>query len=116
MQMRAGIEQPHPHALLHLILDARDRSFDHHAELNHEASHESSPGPHAGDHESAPPDLPAFGDTIVVSGGLAITAVLLTVLALSPSRARSDWPRPGGWMDHLTALEPPPPRFGLIFR
>ena len=112
MQMRAGTAHPHPHALLQLVLDARNGSFDHHA-LGDEppatthAHTETSNGT-----DRSHPDIPTFGDSMVAGGGLAMLIAILTTVVLAPPGAMRIWPRPLQWRGRLPALDPPPPRLG----
>ena len=109
MHMRAGADHPHPHALLHLVLDARDGSFDH-----HRRGEIATPPDHAhtavvDGKDPSIPDLPTYGDSIYAGGGLAVLLVLLTVLLLSPTMDRIRLPV-ASWRSRLPVLDPPPPR------
>jgi hypothetical protein len=107
--MRAGTQQPHPHALLHLLLDAGDGSFDHHT------LGEAAAPPH--DHSAAvteaggqKPDIPTLGTSVSALGGLAILAALVATLVIPPPLAERIWLYPACWRGRFPALEPPPPR------
>lgn len=114
MQMRAGIAEPHPHALLQLLLDARDGALDHHAVEHHEAGPEQSHAEHHSAHESFRSDLPTFDDSIVTAAGLVVLTVLLTALLLVPLGTQRIWSRPIGGRAYVPALEPPPPRSAYV--
>jgi hypothetical protein len=114
IQMRAGAASPHPHALLHLLLEARDGAFDHHlgkeataAATDHNVEHVEATG-------SPPPDIPAYATSITATGGLAVLAVVVTVLTLPAPRAGRTWPRHAWWRERRPALEPPPPRLSCL--
>ena len=114
IQMRAGAASPHPHALLHLLLDARDGAFDHHtvggttaAATDHNVEHVDATG-------FPLPDIPAYATFITAAGGLAVLAVVLAVLAIPAPRARRTWPLLARWRERLPVLEPPPPRIGCV--
>jgi hypothetical protein len=98
VQMRAGAEDAHPHAMLELLLDARDGVLDHHHDPHREADH----------HEGAP-DLPALGKASL-GASLAILAVLVPGMALPSARLNRSWPDSVAVNGHPPALEPPPPR------
>ena len=113
MQMRAGAGQPHPHALLHLMLDARDGSFDH-----HRAAAPSTPAAHghataADGTNHARPDLPTVGESIYAGVGLAVLLVLLTALLMSPTSDRI-WATIAKWHGRLPVVIAPPPRLARV--
>jgi hypothetical protein len=103
IQMRAGAQDPHPHALLHLLVDARDGAFDHH-------TLSEAPGA-AGAHH---PDIPTVGQSISAAGGLAALAAVVAALIIPPPVADPIWPRSVHWRDRLRTVEPPPPRTGCV--
>ncbi len=113
MQMRAGADDPHPHALLQLILDARDGAVDHHASEDHEERHDDH-APGSGSHEPVDdvyvPDIASFGGLTSAGGSMALLFAIVAFYSIpTPERARI-WPLlslPGGW---LPDLDPPPPR------
>lgn len=108
MQMRAGVDDPHPHALLQLILDARDGTIGHHTDDGHKETGDS----HAragGAHE---PDVPVYGESNAAGGSMAVLAAL-TVFFLVPACASVRfWPPLTRWSGRIPALDPPPPRIG----
>jgi hypothetical protein len=109
VQMRAGAEQTHPHALLQLLLDARDGRIEH-----HEGQDEGA-GSHDQRHTvpariTHHPDLPTIGDSIQTGGSLALLATLVTALLLSPTSSARVWAPAGHWHGRIPPLEPPPPR------
>lgn len=106
MQMRAGAADPHPHALLQLLLDARDGEIDHHADDGH-AVHDET---HASDSGSPVPDVPTFGESNHAGGGMAMLAALVAVFLIPATGAVSFWPSISRWTGRLPALDPPPPR------
>lgn len=114
MQMRAGAGQPHPHALLHLLLDASDGSFDHHT-LGEEPAgptHDHAAAITAsGEHQ---PDIPTLGTSVSALGGLAILAALVTSLVIPTPLAERIWLFPACWRGRFPALEPPPPRIASV--
>src|SRR3712207_8261944 len=114
MQMRAGTAHPHPHALLQLVLDARDGSFDHHAlgDGPPAATHSHSESTSAAD--PSHPDIPTFGDSISAGGGLAMLVAILTTLLIPPPGAARIWPLSTRSRGRLPALDPPPPRPGCL--
>jgi hypothetical protein len=112
VQMRAGAAGAHPHALLHLVLDARDGSFDHH-HAEHDAAYDGADhgdASHTADEHA--PDLPTAGESNRVGGGLAILAALVVLYAIPITRSSLRWPLPPRWQGIARALEPPPPRAG----
>ncbi len=106
IQMRAGTQHPHPHALLQLVLDASDGALDHHTlgEAAASAAHDHSA---ASDHQ---PDIPTLSPSVSALGGLAILAALITSLMIPPRLAERTWPQLARWRGRFPALEPPPPR------
>lgn len=110
IQMRAGTGYVHPHALLHLLLDASDGVIDHHllgatgADRAHPVEDEHAP--RAG---KASPDLPTFESIQMAAGGLAVTLVALVLLLLT-SRQERVWPRREEWSGRRVLPELPPPR------
>jgi hypothetical protein len=108
VQMRAGGADAHPHALLHLMLDARDGTFDHH-DADHQGPHQEHSATHEVESASAP-DAPSFADTNLAGGGIAILAAVVALFAVPRPDTPHDWARPTRWRDWLTALELPPPR------
>jgi len=114
MQMRAGTAYPHSHALLQLVLDAGDGTFDHHAPgdgltaTTHVHSEVSSGV------DRSHPDIPTFGDSIYAGGGFAMLIAILTSLILPPPGAVRIWPYLRNWRGRLPALDPPPPRLSCL--
>jgi hypothetical protein len=109
IQMRAGAQLPHPHALLQLLVDMRDGSFDHHT-LGEEAT---PPHNHAGAAETAgahQPDIPALGKSVSATGGLVVLAALVTALLIPPPPTARVWSHVTPWRCRCALLEPPPPR------
>jgi hypothetical protein len=109
VQMRAGSDRPHPHALFQLLLDARDGRIEHHegqdeGAVSRDLRHTVAP------RITHHPDLPAIGDSIQTGGSLALLATLVTALLLSPAGSTQVWPTPRPWHDRIPTLEPPPPR------
>jgi hypothetical protein len=110
IQMRAGTQHPHPHALLQLVLDASDGSFDHHT-LGEAAA--SPAHDHSGEIAAADghqPDVPTHAPSVSALGGLAILAALVTSLLIPPRLAERNWMQPARWRGRFPTLEPPPPR------
>jgi hypothetical protein len=110
IQMRAGAQRPHPHALLHLLVDASDGTLDHHllGEAAASPSHDHSGAvTAAGAHQ---PDIPTVGMSVSTAGGLTIVAALVTALMIPPGLAERTWLYPAPWRSRFPALEPPPPR------
>ena len=110
IQMRAGTQHPHPHALLQLVLDASDGSFDHHT-LGEAAA--SPAHDHSGDFAATDghqPDVPSLGPFVSALGGLAILAALITSLLIPPPLAERTWLQPTRCRGRFPTLEPPPPR------
>jgi hypothetical protein len=113
MQMRAGVEYPHPHALYQLLLDASDGVIDHHAiESGDEATHHlhANSGAARASSDIRNPDLPTYSDQIEVSGSLAVLALLAALPTIPPTLAASIWPQRLEWRDRIPVLESPPPR------
>ena len=109
IQMRAGTEYVHPHALLHLLLDASDQEIDHHHAAGAETHASGEHGDHAPPGAAASPDLPTFASIQMAAGGLAVTLVTLTLLLLASSRERV-WPRDDEWRGRRVRPDFPPPR------
>lgn len=114
IQMRAGAQAPHPHALLHLLLDASDGSFDHHTldETASTVSHDHVGAVTAAD--SHEPDVPDVGTSVSAAGGLAILAAIVTALTIPPRLAERSWLHPAHRRSRFLALEPPPPRIASV--
>jgi hypothetical protein len=106
MQMRAGADDPHAHAMLHLLLDARDGLVDHHEEDEDAAEHDGHGSP-TGAHE---PDVPTLGASNVAGGAMAILATLVVMLLLPAARRVTDRAQSTLLAGRLPELEPPPPR------
>ena len=113
MQMRAGGDEPHPHALLQLMLDARDGAIDHHADVAHEEPHEASESGQ-GWHEPVSgvrePDIPTFGGLSSASGSMALLLTIAAFCVIPMPERTWFWPAPLPWAGRFPALEPPPPR------
>jgi hypothetical protein len=111
IQMRAGTTYIHPHALLHLLLDAGDGAIDHHAlpattVTDHAlAEHDD----HVRRNEKASPDVPTFESIQMAAGGLAVTLVSL-ILLVFVARGERIWPRREVWSGMRLLPELPPPR------
>jgi hypothetical protein len=114
IQMRAGAQHPHPHALLQLLVDMSDGSFDHHTFEEVAASpphdHAEATGA-AGTHQ---PDIPTLGKSVSAAGGLAVLAALVTALLIPPPSAARIWPHLTSWRCRCPLLEPPPPRLASV--
>jgi hypothetical protein len=113
VQMRAGGADVHPHALLQLMLDARDGSFDHHEGDHAIAGHTYEPVRDevtSGNHE---PDLPSMGDASH-AGGMAILGAIVIIFTAPRTEADRAWVIPNKWCGLLLAPEPPPPRFARV--
>jgi hypothetical protein len=109
VQMRAGTEHSHPHALFQLLLDARDGVIDHHFgqdEEAHQTNHQRSYSPSAAQH----PDLPALGSAVQTGGGLALLATLVFAVLLPSGEVERIWPPSRHWRQRNSIPEPPPPR------
>jgi hypothetical protein len=113
IQMRAGTEYVHPHALLHLLLDAADDEIDHHqVAVTSDHGH--------GDHSNHPqrdvtasPDLPTFASIQMAGGGLAVTLVSLALFFIASVQERV-WPRREVWSGRRVLPELPPPRLCVL--
>lgn len=109
VEMRAGTERPHPHALLHLLVDASDGAIDHHALPNHplpaieRENHETSP-------ETLPPDLPSTESSVTGGTGLVAIPALILQFLLMPGQVRRIWPHDRLRQGYLPPLETPPPQ------
>lgn len=110
MQMRAGADDPHAHAMLHLLLDARDGLVDHHDEDEYAVEHDGHGSP-AGGHE---PDVPHFGSSHVAGGATAMLAALVVMFLLPTGRRLADWAASPLLNGLLPVLEPPPPRVAIV--
>ena len=114
MQMRAGTYDPHPHAILQLILDARDGAIDHHAhhvvvgDDVHGHAYESSA---TGSHE---PDIATFGASSPAAAGMAILAAVVTIFTVPASVSQGTWPILASWTGCSPDLDPPPPRIESV--
>ena len=110
VQMRAGANDPHPHALLQVLLDARDGAIDHHADESHVAASHAEhdvghPAPRAYD-----PDVPTFEEPApAASGGQMLAALVVLVFAPLPA-LRQVWPAPPARIGRTPPFDPPPPR------
>jgi hypothetical protein len=102
VQMRAGAADAHPHALLQLLLDARDGSFDHH-------DGEHQPASHGVSDDAARRDAPEFAKSVLTGGAALLVAGISVLCFPSPGPARTPF-APNFWRDRLPPLEPPPPR------
>ena len=117
MQMRAGTDYLHPHALVHLLLDAGDHVLDHHGPAANAAGMKAhGPAVAHGDHsnhpprvETAAPDLPTFESFQMAAGGLAV-ALLTAVLLLFSQAFERVWPRRERWHGRRIRPDLPPPR------
>lgn len=111
IQMRAGTGYVHPHALLHLLLDASDGVIDHHllARAGADNAH-GDQDEHVRRAGKASPDLPTFESIQMAAGGLVVTLVALVLLLISSMQERV-WPRRQAWSGRRVLPELPPPRF-----
>jgi hypothetical protein len=109
IQMRAGTEYVHPHALLHLLLDASDHEIDHHHVAVMPTRGHGDHSDHAPRRESASPDLPTFESIQMAAGGLAVTLVTLALLLITSISERI-WPRREAWNGCRVRPDLPPPR------
>ena len=109
MQMRAGAADPHPHAMLQLLIDARDGTLDHHEDDHaaEPAGHESTGGTHE-------PDLPKTEASNVAGGAMALLAALMVKLLTPAARRVTIWSSPGPCVGWLPGLDPPPPRVPAV--
>ncbi len=113
IQMRAGTEYVHPHALLHLLLDGSDHEIDHHhAAVSPDNGHGDHSN-HAPRSEAAAPDLPTFESIQMAAGGLAVTLVTLTLLLITSAHQRV-WPRREAWSGRRVRPDLPPPRLSAV--
>jgi hypothetical protein len=110
IQMQAGTGYVHPHALLHLLLDASDGVIDHHllATVGAENAH-GEQDEHGQRAVKASPDLPTFESIQMAAGGLAVTLVAMALL-LVVSRPERVWPGREVWHGLRVLPEIPPPR------
>lgn len=110
VQMRAGANDPHPHALLQLLLDASDGAIDHHADEPHVADAHSG---HEGDH-AAPrahdPDVPTFEEPASAASGGQMLATLVVLVIVPLPAYRQVWPAPSARAGRQLSPELPPPR------
>ena len=109
IQMRAGTDYVHPHALLHLLLDASDHVIDHHLDSAAPGHQHGAQGSHARGTQAASPDLPTFESIQMAAGGLTVSLATLVVLLVIPGQERV-WPRSERWRGRRVRPEPPPPR------
>lgn len=114
MQMRAGAEYVHPHAVWQLLLAG---GLDHHHQPAEPAAEaHGDHGPHASEatrssnRDSASPDIPASGSTLIAAGGLAVSLTPFLLLLLT-SRGEPIWPRWSVWFGLRVAPDLPPPRW-----
>jgi hypothetical protein len=114
IQMRAGTQHPHPHALLHLLLDASDGSFDHHTLGEEPAAPTHDHGAAVAEAGGHQPDIPTLGTSVSALGGLAILAALVTFLMIPPPLAERLWLFAACWRGRFPGLEPPPPRISSV--
>jgi hypothetical protein len=114
VELRAGTEYSHPHALFQLLLDASDDGvIDHHVAhgVNGPAGHQHDA---SGADFTQRPDVPELGDFVQASGGLVVLLTLVAVLLLPPAGPVRLWPSPRRWRGRLLAPEPPPPRYASV--
>lgn len=114
MQMRAGADDPHPHAILELILDARDGVIDHHAPRGVVGDDVHGHAVESSTTSSYDPDIPTFGASSSAAGGMAILAAVVTLFIVPAAESRGAWPILSPWTGRSPALEPPPPRIESI--
>lgn len=111
IQMRAGTTYVHPHALLHLLLDAGDNVIDHH-HLDAATAVHGSGGDH-GDHppraQHASSDLPTLESIQMATGGLVVSLVTVALLLIRAAREHI-WPLRVAWSGRQVRPERPPPR------
>ncbi|MCC7024419.1 MAG: hypothetical protein IT338_16455 [Thermomicrobiales bacterium] len=108
VQMKAGVDQPHPHALLQLLIDASDGVINHHHTDGDEHRHAHAASCDV-DGQGAP-DLPSFGEILGFSGDLPLADASVALLWLPVRRSRAIWQSSGSWRASIPLLEPPPPR------
>ena len=113
IQMRAGTEYVHPHALIHLLMDAADHEIDHHYTAAPSSHGHGDHSNHAPRHDTASPDLPTFESIQMAAGGLAVPLVALTLLVLTAIHERI-WPRREDWRGRRVRPDFPPPRFCVL--
>ncbi|MGH2614199.1 MAG: hypothetical protein ACRDJC_03085 [Thermomicrobiales bacterium] len=106
MQMRAGADDPHPHALLQLVLDARDGAIDHHDDAGQENNHDG----HLHAAAEQEPDIPTVGASSGASGSMAMLAALVVLFLVPAPESRQLWPVSSQRSGRIPALDPPPPR------
>ena len=111
VQMQAGGDEPHPHALLQLLLDAGDGSLDHH-HADENPRHGADENEARADGAAPRSDLPAIAEG-AIGAGIALLAAVILLFWVPDSTPQCDWDSPRCWRDRLRALDPPPPRRGL---
>jgi hypothetical protein len=109
IQLRAGTEYVHPHALLHLLVDATDQEIDHHHTAASPAHGHGDHSDHAPRDAAVSPDLPTFESIQMAAGGLAVTLVTLVLLLITSMQERV-WPRREAWSGRRVRPDLPPPR------
>ncbi|MFN8590985.1 MAG: hypothetical protein U0031_05925 [Thermomicrobiales bacterium] len=102
VQMRAGGQDIHPHALLTLLLDLRDGTIDHHAGEHHD-------GKSGANHAEDGTDLPDYGKSNVAGSVAMLAAIIMLLVIPSPPRGQSP-ALVARWQGRIPVLEPPPPR------
>ena len=111
IQMRAGAASPHPHALLHLLLDARDGAFDHHTVGARRQRRRITTWSTSTRPDSLSPTSPPTRPPSPLRR-LAVLAVVVTMLHHSRARGRADMAAADLVAERLPVLEPPPPASG----
>lgn len=111
IQMRAGAEYVHPHALLHLLLDAGDHAVHHHQQPRASITDHvhSDQNDLVRRDEKTSPDLATFESIQMAAGGLAVTLVVVALLLILSRRERI-WPRREVWIGLGILPDLPPPR------
>ena len=109
IQMRAGTEFVHPHALLHLLLDASDNVLDHHPATAPPKLAHGDHGAHSPQNATVSPDLPTFDSIQMAAGGLVVSLVTLVLFLFAAWQERV-WPRREVWRSRRVLPELPPPR------
>lgn len=107
VQMKAGANEAHPHALLQLLIDASDGVMDHHADGDRRHHSDAA----TCDAAQRGPDLPSFGDLLSFGGDLPIADAAVALLWLPASRGQAIWKVPGVLHALVPPVDPPPPRF-----
>ena len=100
VQMQAGGDEPHPHALLQLLLDAGDGSIDHHL-ADENPRHGADENKAMADGAAPRPDLPAIAEGAMGAGIALLTAVILIFWVPDPTSQRA-WSRPRRWRDSVS--------------